>query len=56
MQLGSLLRSSRRRGPDIWEFIETGGMTDIESIRIKVGTLKQSRTEASARNGIVGPL
>jgi hypothetical protein len=56
MQLGSLLRSSRRRGPDIWEFIETGRMTDIESIRIKVGTLMESRNEASARNGIVGPL
>lgn len=56
MQLGSLFRSSRRRGPDVWEFRyrerpHNGRRTYR---RIKVGTVREFRTEASVRKGITG--
>jgi integrase len=56
MQLGSLLRSSRRRGPDIWEFRYRDRRHNGRRIyrRITVGTVRQFRTEASARKGIAG--
>ena len=56
MQLGSLLRSNRRRGPDIWEFRYRDRSHNGRRIyrRIKVGTVKEFRTEASVRKGITG--
>ena len=56
MQLGSLLRSGRRRGPDIWEFRYRDRRHNGRRIyrRIKIGTVQQFRTEASARKGIAG--
>ena len=56
MQLGSLLRSSRRRGPDIWEFRYRDRQHNGRRIyrRIKVGTVREFRTEASVRKGITG--
>ena len=56
MQLGSLLRSSRRRGPDVWEFRYRERPHDGRRIyrRIKVGTVREFRTEASVRKGITG--
>ena len=56
MQLGSLLRSSRRRGPDIWEFRYRGRRHNGRRIyrRITIGNVKQFKTEASARKGITG--
>jgi integrase len=54
MQLGSLLRSSRRRGPDVWEFRYRERPHNGRRIyrRIKVGTVREFRTEASVRKGI----
>ena len=56
MQLGSLLRSSRRRGPDVWEFRYRERPHNGRRIyrRIKVGTAREFRTEASVRKGITG--
>src|SRR5215813_14036292 len=56
MQLGSLLRSSRRRGPDVWEFRYRERTHNGRRIyqRIKVGTAREFRTEASVRKGITG--
>jgi len=56
MQLGSLLRSGRRRGPDIWEFRYRDRRHNGRRIyrRIKIGTVKQFKTEAAARKGIAG--
>ena len=56
MQLGSLLRSSRRRGPDIWEFRYRDRRHNGRRIyrRITIGNVKQFKTEASARKGITG--
>ncbi len=56
MQLGSLLRSDRRRGPDIWEFRYRDRRHNGRRIyrRIKIGTVKQFKTEAAARKGIAG--
>src|SRR6266481_1125747 len=56
MQLGSLLRSGRRRGPDIWEFRYRDRRQNGRRIyrRIKIGTLQQFKTEAAARKGIAG--
>ena len=56
MQLGSLLRSGRRRGLDIWEFRYRDRRHNGRRIyrRIKIGTVQQFRTEASARKGIAG--
>jgi integrase len=56
MQLGSLLRSSRRRGPDVWEFRYRERPHNGRQIyrRIKVGTVTEFRTEASVRKGITG--
>jgi integrase len=56
MQLGSLLRSGRRRGPDIWEFRYRDRRHNGRRIyrRIKIGTLQQFKTEAAARKGIAG--
>jgi hypothetical protein len=56
MQLGSLLKSSRRGGPDIWEFRYRDRRHNGRRIyrRIKVGTVRQFKTEASARKGIAG--
>ena len=56
MQLGSLLRSGRRRGPDIWEFRYRDRSHNGRRIyrRIRVGTVRQFKTEASARKGITG--
>ncbi len=54
MQLGSLLRSGRRRGPDIWEFRYRDRRHNGRRTyrRIKIGTVTQFKTEASARKGI----
>jgi len=56
MQLGSLLRSSRRRGPDVWEFRYRERPHNGRRIyrRMKVGTVREFRTEASVRKGITG--
>ena len=56
MQLGSLLRSGRRRGPDIWEFRHRDRRHNGRRIyrRVNIGTVKQFKTEASARKGIAG--
>ena len=56
MQLGSLLRSSRRRGPDVWEFRYRERAHNGRRIyrRIKVGTVRDFRTEVSVRKGITG--
>ena len=56
MQLGSLLRSGRRRGPDIWEFRYRDRRHNGRRIyrRIKIGTVQQFKTEAAARKGIAG--
>jgi len=56
MQLGSLLRSGRRRGPDIWEFRYRDRRQNGRRIyrRIKIGTVQQFKTEAAARKGIAG--
>src|SRR6266403_2714992 len=56
MQLGSLLRSGRRRGPDIWEFRYRARRQNGRRIyrRIKIGTVQQFKTEAAARKGIAG--
>src|SRR5215472_11552144 len=56
MQLGSLLRSSRRRGPDVWEFRYRERPHSGRRIyrRIKVGTVREFRTETSVRKGITG--
>lgn len=56
MQLGSLLRSGRRRGPDIWEFRYRDRRHNGRRIyrRIKIGTVNQFKTETSARKGIAG--
>ena len=56
MQLGSLLRSSRHRGPDVWEFRYRERPHNGRRIyrRMKVGTVREFRTEASVRKGITG--
>src|SRR5258708_14256496 len=56
MQLGSLLRSSRRRGPDVWEFRYRERPHNGRRIyrRMKVGTVREFRNEASVRKGITG--
>src|SRR5258708_23420753 len=56
IQLGSLLRSSRRRGPDVWEFRYRERPQSGRRIyrRMKVGTVREFRTEASVRKGITG--
>jgi hypothetical protein len=56
MQIGSLLRSSRRRGPDIWEFGYRDRKRNGQRIyrRITIGTVKQVKNEAFARKGIAG--
>jgi hypothetical protein len=56
MQLGSLLRSGRRRGPDIWEFRYRDRRHNGRRIyrRINIGTVQQFKTEALARKGIAG--
>jgi integrase len=56
MQLGSLLRSGRRRGPDIWEFRYRDRRHNGRRIyrRIKIGTVTKFKTEASVRKGIAG--
>jgi len=56
MQLGSLLRSGRRRGPDIWEFRYRDRRHNGRRIyrRIKIGTLQHFKTKAAARKGIAG--
>jgi hypothetical protein len=56
MQLGSLLRSGRRRGPDVGEFRYRDRRHNRWRIyrRIKIGTLQQFKTEAAARKGIAG--
>src|SRR5258708_973429 len=56
MQLGSLLRSGRRCGADIWEFRYRDGRQNGRRIyrRIRIGTVQQFKTEAAARKGIAG--
>src|SRR6266481_3467765 len=56
MQLGSLLRSSRRRGPEVWEFRYRERPHNGRRIyrRMKDGTVREFRTEASVRKGITG--
>ena len=56
MQLGSLIRTGRRRGPDIWEFRYRDRRHNGRRIyrRIKIGTVQEFRTETSARKGIAG--
>src|SRR5215472_8222786 len=56
MQLGSILRGSRRRGPDIWEFRYRDRRHNGQRIyrRIKIGTVREFKTKASARKGIAG--
>src|SRR5258708_34505121 len=56
MQLGSLLRSGRRRGPDIWEFRYRDRRHNGRRIyrRLKIGPAQQFKTEAAARKGIAG--
>jgi hypothetical protein len=56
MQRGSLLRSNRRRGPDIWEFRYRDRRRNGHRIyrRITIGKVTQFKSEASARKGIAG--
>jgi integrase len=56
MQLGSLIRSGRCSGPDIWEFRYRDRRHNGRRVyrRIKVGTVNQFKTEAAARKGIAG--
>src|SRR5258708_1159990 len=56
MQLGSLLRSSRRRGPDVWELRYRERPHNGRRIyrRMKVGTVREFRSEASVRKGTTG--
>src|SRR5260370_12000634 len=54
MAPGSLTRSGRRRRPDYWEFRYRDRRHNGRRTyrRIKIGTVTQFKTEASARKGI----
>jgi len=55
MQKGSLIRSSRRRGPDIWEYRwrESCPGDKRKHRRIVIGSLDTLRNEAAALKAIV---
>jgi len=56
MQLGSMIRSERHRGPDVWEFRwrEAGPNGGRVHRRMVVGSVEKLTDESAAREAIAG--